>query len=344
MKEAQQQIKSMLFLSLEGLGDSILNLPILKTLEDDYSVKVLCKDNGTFEFLRNLGFDAVGVKSRWEIIKMARKINPDILFVPFPTWKKELAAALVSKAHEKIYYSPVEFSWGRLFRGYADNPDPEMHIIENSIKLLKLVPQYKNKDVCKMLNLKWMIPPSVISNPWGSVLAIHPTGSTEAKYYPPNFWKELWSILRNSFDEIHVFCGRHEPERSYCQSLVKTLGERARLFAGLPFSELATHLNAADYFIGSESALLHLCAVLDKPVLGLWCHGNIRVFYPYGNQSKVYVPNEILSTHDYEYPPEVPAYVKRASAEQVAAIVQDRTSSSFQIKPLYKNHVHCYLF
>jgi ADP-heptose:LPS heptosyltransferase len=182
----------------------------------------------------------------------------------------------------------------------------------------------------------------------GKTLAIHPTASTVVKYYPLEFWKALVNGLKDDFSKLRVFYGRGAEEAEFVKAIRENLAPswagRYELCANLGFKEVAASLQACDYFIGSDSALVHLAALFDKPLLGLRGFGDYRRIYPYGDNSSVYLPREVINTTDSEYPSTVPPYLKRANAESVIEIVRGTRKADFSIQPTLKKEVRFHVF
>jgi len=338
----------MAFFSLQGLGNSIINFPLLNCLRHFYDIQVICFNNGSSAFFSAYHPNVRGMRSRFQLLRTTWGTNTDASFAAYPTWRRELSSTLFSPVKTKILMRPRDNYWARLFWDFSADPDPDLHDLENNLNLLRSIPGIEESDVAAALNIRdaFQMPPTSIQGP--RILGVHPTASSPVKYYPLAFWTALLNLLEKDFDLVEIFCGRSSSEVAFCQSILASLGSsqasRTKIFSGLDFTTLARKIDSSTYFIGSDSALMHLAALMDKKVLGLWSFANFHLIYPYGNQSQVYVPKETLTASTHEYPRRIPAYMKRASSEKVSSIVRDIVRHDFALKPLNKKEIRFYEF
>jgi ADP-heptose:LPS heptosyltransferase len=326
----------MLFFSLQGLGDSLLNLPAFLNIRRKFKVEVICFRNGTSAFFQSFHDCTLGLASRAELLKLLPSLSADAIYFSYPTWKKELSAILLTSSPKKYFLRPpglyASWLWPKVASG-----DTSLHFLENNLLLAQSI--CGGDDASLDLIGAFGLQSSSTSE--GRTLCIHPTASSVYKYYPLSFWKELLNELASKFDQISVFCGANAVETGFCQDIKDVVGDRVgkkmTTFVGLPFDQLIQHLYCGSYFIGSDSSLMHLSALLDRPTLGLWSFANHREMYPYGQSSLVYMPQETLSAFHHGYPNAVPSYMKRASGQAVAAITQGLEKASFTIMPRFKN-------
>jgi len=331
----------MVFYSLQGLGNSIMNFPIFHRLREcaDYDVKVVCFNNGSSAFYKAFRAEVVGVSSRKELLRVARRMEVDASFTCYPTWRRELSASYLTPAGNQFILRPFDNFWARWFWDFQAEADPKFHHVENNLRLLSYVPSVKPTYVSMMeaLDLPEQTP--------ARVLGVHPTASSEVKYYPIKFWKELLQKFGGEFSEILLFCGASATEFNFCKSIKNQVPEaKITIFSGLGFHELAMRIAGCAHFIGSDSALLHLAAMLGRPCLGLWSFANFRVIYPYGDHVQIMIPRETLTAKTFEYPGAPPAYLARASGKQAFDIYTDAPKPNFTIKPKIANPVRFYTF
>jgi ADP-heptose:LPS heptosyltransferase len=183
----------------------------------------------------------------------------------------------------------------------------------------------------------------VSAQPQGRILGIHPTASNPVKYYPLHFWNELLDSCMKDFDQIQIFCGSGQAEIGFCKE-IKGKRSGISIHAGLEFGKLAEALGATSFFIGSDSSLMHLAAMMGKRVLGLWSFANFNVIFPYGDQVQILVPTETLTSKKHEYPGRPPAYLLRAQASQALKIIHDSAEPNFKISPAFVKPIRFYTF
>jgi ADP-heptose:LPS heptosyltransferase len=334
----------MLFFTLEGLGDSILNFPIFQRLKRDFQLEVVGFNNGTSQFYASFHQPVRAVQSKAELLRVASSLRADEAFFCYPIWKKEMATVLLSRVKHKRLLRPTTGLGARLLSKNYLPSEPSGHQIDNNFKLLEQI----------FGDLSWDFDPYAAFALPAPVrarrsLAVHPTASSVTKQYPLRFWQELLALLSADFEELQIYCGANDQEAHFCRSLIDSLHSAARnqakLNVGLDFHRLLTSLSQADLFIGNDSSLMHMCAILDRPLVALWSFGDFRLSYPYANQAVVYMPHETFAAQQFEYPKAVPAFMARASAEQVARIARGANGAPDQMfTPRFRNQVPVYFY
>ena len=333
---------SMLFYSLEGLGDSILNVPILARLRDKFEVQVVAFNNGTTAFYRSFHDRVTGINSRKELLLKAFTLSSEHTYICYPVWKKEMAVALLSRAKRRYFLRPplpilAECLWSSRPVG-----DENKHQLENNFNLLQSVIGECPFDVDVKTILQ--LPPASPDR----VLAVHPTASTPVKHYPLAFWVQLLNSVAADFNRVQIFCGANPLEGDFCKAIVQGLTPRnaaiTQINQGLAFKELATRLLEAEFFIGHDSSLMHLAVILKKPVVALWSFGDYRLSYPYTNGASVYIPRETVGASRFEYPKTPPEFLQRARAADVVTFMRRQRRPDFEITPKYREPVAFYVF
>ncbi len=334
------------FYSLQGLGNSIINFPVLNQLRRHHEVQTIAFRNGSSAFFRAFHPNVVEVKTNVELFKAARKAKTDASFSCYPTWRREFWSAFFSRSKNKYLLRPPETNWHNGLLKYTGRPNADVHHIENNFALLRGVPGFEHLDPEATFDLRVAF--KLTATEKSRVLGIHPTASSIVKYYSFDFWTELLISIGEDFEQIWIFCGGSPTETSYCEKLLAGLPQDLRAKAVLhqnrPFGELVNLLNSTTYFIGTDSALMHLAAFLDKPLLGLWSFANYRVIYPYGRGASLYVPKETLTSHNFEYSKEPQPYLRRASARTVSRIYRGEQAADFTIPTLWKGNVKAYVY
>lgn len=340
---------SFAFFSLQGLGNSILNFPILNILRQSRDVQVISYHNGSSDFFKSFHEKVTEIRRPVELLCTAYQTRAPESFVTYPTWRRELSSSLLVHADQKFIMRPLRSACGwKGFWRYSADARMDRHDLENNIELMKMVPGTPQENFDLHLNVRSALGLNNNSQNFKSrILAIHPTASTETKFYPLQFWTSLLRSLKSEFGKILLFCGKKQVELDFCQSIVDQLkhdGFELEICSNLPFDQVVKLIDSADHFIGHDSALMHLSALIDKATVGLWSFANFRVIYPYGNHVQVYLPKETLTAKSHDYPAERPSYLDRASASDVADIINLKKKPAFEISPLYKNAVSFYEF
>lgn len=302
-------------------------------------MKVVCFDNGSASFYRAFNDDVIGLKSRRELLSMSRGLRADRAFICYPTWKRELSAGFLTRVPQKYLLRPPS-ALSRWIWSSQPEADPAAHQLENNVSLMS--------SLLKEYPIRIDLDSIFSEESPGSVLSLHPTASTIHKYYPLSFWTGLLEDLKGDFERVQIFCGRNPEEVEFCRRIMNGVSiayqNRITLHANVGFSELSKRIKGSSFFIGSDSSLMHLSALFNRPTLGLWSFANHRVIYPYGDRVQVYIPSETLTAKTHEYPDRTPSYMARADHKTVSRIVRDRAEHQFTIQPRYKNPVRFYVY
>ena len=305
----------MILHSLQGLGNSIINYPILVALRATRPVRVVAFENGSADFFRAFHDDVMGVRTNADLLRLARQTRADEVFTCAPTWRRELAAHCLTRSQVKQVRAAAGL--GSLLTWGAPSARGDVHDLENNLELLGWSEPRAPSLAPEVPDLK----------PDGARrLGVHPTASTELKYYGLPFWREMLNGLQNDFDEVHVFCGSDAREIEYARALG---GDH--LHAGLGFGPLTERLAGLNTFVGTDSALMHLSAQLGRPTVGLWSYADYRRIHPYGDAAAVYVPRETVVAKDFRRPAVRPSYLDRARAADVIEIVRGRRTADRQL-------------
>lgn len=335
MESVIEAEKTVLFLSLQGLGNSILNDPIVRVLQkNNWRVAIAAFANGSSRYFRDMGFDVIEF-SDWRQLRGIRKQRYELIFSPFPSWRRELLALISARAAHRAFLFASPYQALNLFSSEGKLV-PGIHDLEQNFRLLQSMEIHVD---AADLTLKQKPSTSV------GKIALHPTASTPAKYYPLQFWRNLLAKLSDSFKEIDVFSGPDQDENEFCSAILKNFSPaRFHHHSGLDFLTLTKKINEADCFIGTDSALMHLAALLDKNVIALWSFADYRRIYPYGNHAKVYLPKEAKEAKSFAYPSATPIYLARAKADDIMAILSNQMKPNWMIHPTYKDAVRIYEF
>jgi ADP-heptose:LPS heptosyltransferase len=326
-------------ISLQGLGNSIINLPVYLALRDAYDLELLCWDNGSAALYRSMGANVIAIRGLSSLPGVAFSVHADRAVALYPNWRRELVALACVRARHK--YAPFDSSYvmSRFFPGRRVPVQADIHDIENNSCLSDELQPPGTTPACPAAG-------SLYAQSFGRVpprlgwVSLHPTASIPAKSYSIEFWRDLVLGLGIS-RKIHLYCGRAEWEVRQCQAIIAAVSETG------PVSHIFLHVNdrvdrlaeaiaGSDLFIGHDSALMHLAALFDVRLVALWSYADYRRIYPYGSRASVYMAREIRQSGS------VP-WRERARASDVLAIVEGKPAD-FRIVPKYKAPVGVHLF
>lgn len=122
-------------------------------------------------------------------------------------------------------------------------------------------------------------------------IVFHPGSGGRGKNYPPEFWLQMIGEVTNRF-----------PSPSYSRSIIllgpaeeKLLpffkrqvgGERAEIFFALELEQLQSILSQAPLYVGHDSGITHLAAMLGTPTIALFKNSSVQQWRPLGPAVKV---------------------------------------------------------
>lgn len=113
------------------------------------------------------------------------------------------------------------------------------------------------------------------------VLALHPGSGSSAKNWPAAQWEELAHELLETHAHLHFAIIGGEADESVLESL-RTLrtNKRVQFWQNLPLAELAEKLGGARGYIGHDTGVSHLAAVLGVPSVLLFGPTDPSVWAP----------------------------------------------------------------
>jgi len=253
----------------------------------------------------------------------------------YPNWKREFLALLRCPADRKVSFSDAAYPITCLFPTKKIKRR-EVHDIENNMQLLEelnVEPAYPNLS-------------SLFPAVKKKKISLHPTASMTTKYYPVDFWVELIDALTGINHEIHLFYRQEAAEKRFVEQIFGLLKKPDSLFRHeeMPLPEIAAHLSESSFFIGLDSALMHLAALLDVFTIGLWSFADYRRIHPYGNQCHVYIPEEVLKLKRFLTPRKTFPFTARANAKDILHILDSSRKQSFLLHPRYVKEIKFYVY
>lgn len=284
-------MKSALLISVQGIGNTVLNTPVIRMLTDGgYSVDVVVSDNGSHEVLRLLG--DVRKQYLWRerhgaisnVLRLSSELRRErysVAYGLYPNGKRENALLSIARAERKARYTDP-FNYYRLLEFL-----PATH----------KVPLRKAHDVNKNLQLLQLTKPSPGSFPELSitesshyfaekfystnrlkgkfVIVIQPGGGGLAKRWSPSNYRDLCCRLLED-ESISVLVLGSSREAELVEKITGGLSDRAIGAWGLSIDKVAALIAKSGLLLGNDSALAHLASALDVPVVVIWGYTDYR--------------------------------------------------------------------
>jgi ADP-heptose:LPS heptosyltransferase len=302
---------------LQGLGNSIINFPIYHAMSRFNNVQVITFKNGSSAFYQELGAEVIEISNLRELITKSYKNNSDVGVSLHPNWRRELVSLNLIKSSSKYHFLSTS-ALKDMFLGKRLGVDREKHDLENNNEILKEM-KIPESDYLAEFD-KYLFK----KNESEKYIVIHPTASTSLKYYPVGFWQKIIESLSLTYGKIFILSGKGNQEQEYAKQL---LVGNAVLAIGLPFDKLFQIIGNCDLFLGLDSSMMHLAALLKKRVICLWSYADLRRIYPYSPDVHIYVP-KLLS-----------GWQERANPQIVLGIIQGNEKPNLRKTDMAKNDI-----
>ena len=260
-----------------AIGDFILTLPVLAALRNAYPASRL-------ELLAVPSIAAVA--SEFGLADNVRDLN-SLTFTPLFSANGNCSAEtgawlstfdlIISFAHDpaRIFETNVrKYSNAHFIRGPHRPMEPSTE--QASTQLLKPIHNFApvTFDVGH-----WTLD---LERSPSNTVAIHPGSGSPQKNWPENKWRALLKHLVSTNDDSFLIIGG-EAERDRFPALAEVIpAGRRKIALDLSLIELARELKNCRTFIGHDSGITHLAAVLGVDCIVLWGPTNDQVWRPLG--------------------------------------------------------------
>ena len=282
--DSVREIRRILFIRTDRMGDLLMNLPALRVLRQAHPKAwiALLADCPVSDFFKNhpdldevIAIEAAGVlqnrRKRWELVRKIRAIHFDLA----------VASNSSKFFHGLLFLSgiPIRVGWRRkwsflLNRSLPDTKDKAIrHEIDSNLDLIGLISDKKwdggftlpedeksTEKICALLaGCDATLP----------VVVVHPGTSNPKKRWPAEHFIELCERLLST-DQCRVVLIGGEEEADLSQKIVKQLSKPALDLTGrLTLKELAAFFKQPQVktLVSSDSGPVHVAWMSGKPVV-----------------------------------------------------------------------------
>ncbi len=291
------QIKSVLVVRPDRLGDVVLSTPVYESLKasipgatvtalvDRPNAGVLA-DNPFVDHI--LPFDR---KRPWRALRRLRQEKYDLAFTLNKTFSATASLlTFFSGARIKVGYRHPENAW---MHDVTLPPDTlPRHEIENNLELLRILGlpnistapalyfnEQENQKVQNLLREERKHPdrPLVLIKPGTRV--------AEWGWQIRKFQKVTETLLRSEAAEVFIISGPGEENLIY--DFMEGLKHKPFRLPQLPVRELACLMQYSDLLFCNHTGIMHLASAVQTPVLAIFKHGDIKRWGPYNNKNIV---------------------------------------------------------
>ncbi|MBW2310374.1 MAG: glycosyltransferase family 9 protein [Deltaproteobacteria bacterium] len=296
-----QDIKKILFIRIDRIGDIVLSTPALKAVKEAYphsKITVLASPSNSPLVFNNPNIDYIVVYDRRgrlidriRVIQKLRESSFDLAIDPYPDYELRTAViSFLSGARKRVGYA----SYGRevLFTLRAPRIDDNKHFVDITLGVLKPLGIHAGDKAPEVFlaheERQWARTWLKERGVWGEqIVGIHPGGHYESQRWPPESYADLMDQLQEWKGVALIIFGAPGEEpliKKICSmvtgEVVTFLEDDIRRFAAL--------LSYCFVFIGNNSGPLHVAAGLGIATISFMGPTNKARWMPIGDIHTVF--------------------------------------------------------
>lgn len=292
-------MKSALVISVQGIGNTVLMTPVVKSLtEDGYQVDTVISDNGSHDIMAM----TPNVRQRYLWVEQDRVISNllrlrselshdhyDVAYALYPNGKRENTLLCLAHASLKIRYTDARHFYGLLnfLPASTKLPLEKRHDVSANLSL------FEGDGTCRSDNPHLSLSEQARSfadqffesNDLRDkfVVALHPGGGGTAKRWSEDKYRELGSRLTEN-EGTRILVLGSTPEEPLVKRVTEALSNRALAVCGLSIDRVAALVAKCRLLIGNDSALAHIASALDIPVVAIWGYTDFYRVAPFNSK------------------------------------------------------------
>ncbi|MBW1613727.1 MAG: glycosyltransferase family 9 protein [Deltaproteobacteria bacterium] len=291
-----QDIKKILFIRIDRIGDIVLSTPALKAVKEAYphsKITVLASPSNSPLVFNNPNIDYIVVYDRRgrlidriRVIQKLRESGFDLAIDPYADYELKTALiAFFSGAKRRIGYA----SYGR--EVFFNLPAPEIrsnrHFVDLTLDVLKPVgivandkpPEIFLTDDEKKWAGDWLNKNGLGSNP---VIGIHPGAYYETQRWLPERFAELIELLQKDKKLDVVIFGGPDDEH-LVNRICSILHGEVTIHIAHDLRKLAALIPCCHVFVCNNSGPLHMAVALGTPTISFMGPTIKERWIPIGN-------------------------------------------------------------
>ncbi|MEW5798012.1 MAG: glycosyltransferase family 9 protein [Bacteroidota bacterium] len=303
MKSSPAEVRNILLIRTDRIGDVVLSLPMLPVLKKHFpkaSITMMVRKY-TRELVERhscvsdiVQWDDDGERTLSEYVKIVKQRSFDIAIVPYPRF----ILALI------IYLAGIPVRVGTGYRWYSflfnhkvyeHRKDAKRHEVEYNLNLLKAI-GIENTGTADFeldisADVQQKIDEMLSKDSMNTFVVLHVGSGGSARDWSLQNFAALGDRIRNDL-QCNVILTGGESEKSLVASVVSNMKTSPVNYTGL-FSlvELGALFKRASAFVSNSTGPLHIAAAVGTPVIGFYppilqCSA-VR-WGPYTNKKKVF--------------------------------------------------------
>jgi heptosyltransferase-2 len=293
-------IRKILFIRIDRIGDMVLSTPALKALKQEFpqcKLVVLASPSNQPLLAHNPYVDRVivyghknGLRKKIGSIKQLRGYGFDLAIDPYPDYELKTALiAFVSGAKSRIGYA----SYGReiFFNLHGPGVVEDKHLIDLTLDIIKplgVVANDKRPEIFLTEDEKewarnWLEKRGVGGRP---MIGIHPGGYYETQRWLPERFADIANHLQKSGDLDVIILGGPGDER-LVHLIRSMIHAEVPTYVGDDLRRFATLVHSCHILICNNSGPLHIAAALNIPTISFMGPTDKKRWMPIGEFHKV---------------------------------------------------------
>ncbi len=303
-------MEKVLLISVSGIGNTILQLPLIKSVakqQGEFLVDVLFGSKEMAALLtmakdiRRRFVLPGGFMAKAHLVKALRKEKYSWTVACYPSNRPEfhLLPFIIGARKRVIHSYPDSRSPFAILSNRKIDAKSGLHDVEQNLNLLK----------CMGIETNVELPSPLVSLPdhlehdvsdymkkaglsGHGLLGIHPgSGPIAGKRWPLEYFAASARILlkRGLFSHVLVFGGPEEA--SLKGALVEMIGPERAVSVDAPFLLTAALISVCEFMLSNDSGLMHVAAAVATPVLGIFGPTDWHRTAPRGRHANFLAPD-----------------------------------------------------
>lgn len=274
-KKIKNKEKHIIF-ALQGMGDFIINLPLIKNYSlSEIDLTLVVSNNGSSQISNNIlenkyinliiwNEKNTRLRNFINILQELQNYKFNKAFALYPSGRRENLLLYLTRADKK-FISLVPHGFFRLFQflnhqsSFVD--DIKKHCIEINSHLLD-IPINKNKEIKKNFNSRDRMK-----------IGFHIGAGNKNREWNEQYFEELIKLIKEKDNiELFFFGGKNEAKKTI--NLSKKFKVEKNLYINSELDSLIGILSNLDFYIGNDSGFTHLCSFLGIKTITIWAYAN----------------------------------------------------------------------
>jgi heptosyltransferase III len=288
-------IKSVLVIRHDRLGDVVLSTPIYETLKKSFPhlyISALVDNAHAGLLADNPNIDRIFAYDLKQPLNVFRQLRDNSFDLTLTLNKKFSATAtffsLSSSARIRIGYDHKESAWAHNIRVPLEGPP--QHETENNLELLRTlgIEEIYSQPRLYFSSIETKRVTDIMQqfcNAQNKPIVLVKTGTRVAKWGWS--WEKFKTVIEQLLEPAQVWMVNGPGEEAALQTAIASMQKKPQLLPLLSAKELALLMQECDVLLCNHTGIMHLASAVNKPVCVIFKHGNIKRWGPLNSSSVV---------------------------------------------------------